>query len=247
MIKLIVLALLFLLESFCVNGQDTIFFDYDRNQVSSMAHAEYFSIVVYESENKNRAIETSYFKSGKIKSQINYSDYKNKISDGKQRVWNGKGQLREDIDYKENKIHGKLLTYWDNGNPKRIENYKNGKLIDGKCFSSVGEDTIYYNFETMPEYPGGEIKLIKYLRNEIKYPLLSMEKGIEGQVVVRFKIGKSGAVSNVEITNSVNNELDREAMRVVSNMPDWKPGIHDGEPVDVTYTLPIKFTLMNNR
>jgi len=242
-------ALIFfcLIQTLYTIAQDTTFFDHHRQQVNSLDQAVYYSIGVYESENHNKATETSYFKSGQIKSQTNYADYKNKISHGKQMVWNEKGRLREDINFQNNKIHGQLLTYWDNGNSKRIDNYKNGKLIEGKCFSSAGEDTTYYDFETMPEFPGGEIKLFNYLRREIKYPVLSREKGIEGQVVVRFIISKSGAVSEVEIIQSVNNELDREAMRVVSNMPDWKPGVHDGEPVDVIYNLPIKFTLNNNR
>lgn len=99
------------------------------------------------------------------------------------------------------------------------------------------------NPEEMPEFPGGEGALKQYIINNTNYPESAKEKGIHGRVYVAFKITKEGKVTDARIARGVHPPMDKEAVRVVNSMPDWKPGKQDGKPVDVTYTVPVDFVL----
>ena len=106
-----------------------------------------------------------------------------------------------------------------------------------------GELDVYQIVEEMPEFPGGEAKLFEFVSKNIHYPQEAKEKGIQGRVFVGFVIEKDGSVSNVRNLRGVDSELDTEAIRVVKSMPKWKPGMHRGEPVRVSYQIPILFKL----
>lgn len=97
--------------------------------------------------------------------------------------------------------------------------------------------------QIMPEFPGGEVALRAFLARSIKYPEVALETGVYGRVYVRFIIETNGEVSNVQIIRGVDPSLDKEAIRVVSLMPKWRPGIQDGRPVRITYTVPIHFQI----
>jgi periplasmic protein TonB len=109
--------------------------------------------------------------------------------------------------------------------------------------TSEGMDMIHYDYEKMPEFHGGINSLIQHLRKEIKYPKHANRAGIEGRVLVGFVVNKNGIISDVKIIESVFNELDKEALRVVKKMPKWEPGMEDGETIRVSYHLPIQFKL----
>ena len=102
---------------------------------------------------------------------------------------------------------------------------------------------VYYIVEQMPEFPGGLTALMNYLRAKIHYPAAAQSAGIEGRVIVSFIVELNGSVSNVEIVRGVDSNLDQEALRVVRQMPKWKPGKQDGRAVRVKFHLPIKFML----
>lgn len=97
--------------------------------------------------------------------------------------------------------------------------------------------------EVMPEFIGGTAKLFEYLGKNLKYPELAKSTGISGKVFVQFVVDKNGKIKNVEIIHGVNPLLDKEALRVVESMPDWKAGKQHGKPVSVIYNLPISFKL----
>ena len=102
---------------------------------------------------------------------------------------------------------------------------------------------VYQLVEQMPEFPGGEAKIVEFISKNIHYPQAAKEKGIQGRVFIGFIIEKDGSISNVRNLRSVDSELDAEAMRVVESMPKWKPGMHEGEPVRVSFQIPIHFKL----
>lgn len=104
-------------------------------------------------------------------------------------------------------------------------------------------DDVYENVEIMPEYPGGMESLITFLGTNISYPDEAKEKGIEGKVFVGFIIDKEGSVREVKAKNKIGYGCEEEAVRVISLMPDWKPGYLDGKAVNVSYTIPISFAL----
>jgi len=104
-------------------------------------------------------------------------------------------------------------------------------------------DSVYQVVEVMPVYPGGIDALMKYLAENIIYPESAKKDGIQGRVFVNFTIEKNGNVNNVNIIRGIGGGCDEEAMRVISSMPDWEPGLENGKPVRVDYNIPIKFAL----
>ena len=95
--------------------------------------------------------------------------------------------------------------------------------------------------EVMPEFPGGPQALMDYLKANVIFPKIAEEEGIQGKVVVSYVIDVDGSVTDVKVVQSVHPALDKEAMRVVKNMPKWIPGKQDGKAVQVKYSLPINF------
>jgi protein TonB len=102
---------------------------------------------------------------------------------------------------------------------------------------------VFVIVEDMPEFPGGELALRKWIANNIKYPVIAAENGIQGKVYVQFVVDKTGAITNARIARGVDPSIDQEALRVVNNLPRWKPGMQRGKPVRVSYTVPINFQL----
>lgn len=107
----------------------------------------------------------------------------------------------------------------------------------------VLESEIFTVVESMPEFPGGMGELMKYLGQNIKYPPLAKESGIQGRVFINFVVEPTGAISNVKVLRGIGGGCDEEAIRVVEAMPKWKPGKQRGKNVRVSYNLPVKFTL----
>jgi protein TonB len=95
----------------------------------------------------------------------------------------------------------------------------------------------------MPEFPGGEAALRKYIANSIKYPVIAQENGIQGKVFVTFVVDKDGSITQAKVVRGVDPSLDKEALRVVNSLPKWVPGRQRGNPVKVSYTVPISFVL----
>ena len=107
--------------------------------------------------------------------------------------------------------------------------------------SSIEESAIFTKVDKMPEYPGGQVALVKYLSKNIKYPSKFKKNKINGRVFVSFVIDKDGKVVTPKIVKSLNEECDAEALRVISKMPDWIPGEKNGIKVAVQFGLPVNF------
>jgi len=102
---------------------------------------------------------------------------------------------------------------------------------------------VFFIVEEMPEFPGGEAALHQYIAKSIKYPVIAQENGIQGRVYVSFVINAKGEVTDIKIARGVDPALDKEAIRVIKNMPKWKPGKQRGKAVKVSFTVPINFVL----
>jgi len=105
------------------------------------------------------------------------------------------------------------------------------------------ESQVFFIVEDMPEFPGGEAALRRFIANAVKYPVIAQENGIQGKVYVNFVVDQRGNVTNAKIARGVDPSLDKEALRVVNNLPKWKPGMQRGKAVRVSYTVPISFVL----
>ncbi len=105
------------------------------------------------------------------------------------------------------------------------------------------ENKVFDVVEQMPSFPGGPSALMQYLSNNVKYPVVAQENGVQGRVVVSFVVERDGSITDVKVVRSVDPSLDREASRVVSSMPKWIPGKQNGSPVRVKYNVPVSFKL----
>lgn len=142
---------------------------------------------------------------------------------------------------KEGKISDDLTTVI----PKEpVDNGGGGTVVETK----PEDNTIYsdIDLEQLPEFPGGEDELMKYLSNAIKYPERAVRENAQGKVVVGFVVNKDGEIEELKVKRSLGFGCDDEALRVIKAMPKWKPGKFNGRNVNVYYDLPIQFSLEEN-
>lgn len=122
--------------------------------------------------------------------------------------------------------------------PKKIEIVEDPQDEKNPIFTVV---------EEMPEYPGGKNAMYEFMGENIKYPEKAKKEGISGTVFITFVVEKDGRVNDVKLLRGVDASLDKEAMRVIKMMPNWKPGKQRGKVVRVQYNLPVKFTLNTDK
>jgi len=200
--------------------------------------------VVYETNydtSLNRGLVKTYSLDNILISETEYSDLKSKIISGYSKGYYSKGELMFFANYEHGKKEGDFKAFYRSGKIKRVDKYENNNLVSGKCFTESGLDTLYYNYEELPEYLGGEKGLRKFLSKNFKYPKEAITKGITGRVIVGFLINKEGEIIGPHIVKGVHPLLDSEALRIVGLMDKWTPGKQNGEFVDVKYLQPISF------
>jgi protein TonB len=104
-------------------------------------------------------------------------------------------------------------------------------------------EEIFVVVEEQPEFPGGNAAMMKFLSDNIKYPVIAQENGIQGRVITNFVVERDGSITDVQVVRGVDPSLDKEAVRVIQSMPKWKPGKQRGSAVRVRFTLPVVFRL----
>ena len=127
----------------------------------------------------------------------------------------------------------------DDGQPAKSTKNEESSKPDMK----PDKNGVYQIVEEMPQFPGGEKALMEYIAKNLTYPQEARDKGVEGRVFIGMVIEKDGSVSNVKVLRGISQECDAEAVRVISSLPKWKPGKMKGEPVQVSYQIPINFKL----
>jgi len=105
---------------------------------------------------------------------------------------------------------------------------------------------VFINVDQMPQFPGGELKLLEFISRNLHYPIIAKENGIQGRVVVRFVVTETGQIEKLEILRSLYPACDNEAMRIVKLLPKFIPGKQEGKNVSVWYILPVTFKLDNH-
>ena len=150
--------------------------------------------------------------------------------------------LKPELIQSVNVLNNKTSTdkYGEKGKYGVVEIYSKGnKSADNE----ISDSKVFKVVEEMPQYPGGHQAMMKYIGANVKYPAKATLEKAEGMVVVNFVIKSTGKVEDVKVVRGVHPALDAEALRVITNMPDWQPGKQHGEAVDVSYTIPIQFKL----
>ncbi len=113
----------------------------------------------------------------------------------------------------------------------------------GPVVEEVDENQIYDVVEENPRFPGGEEACMKWLAENIKYPSICVEQGIQGRVYAQFVVNKDGSIVDIKVVRSPDPYLSKEAERVLAKMPRWSPGKQRGKPVRVKFSLPVMFRL----
>ena len=155
--------------------------------------------------------------------------------------------------------NAKMIVIWKKdgkmmGVPATVnkENNSNMKIVMDREWQNPPADDpdnpVFEVVETMPEYPnGGMPGMMEFLSKNIRYPVNAQKNGTQGRVTVHFVVNADGSLSNIGIIRGVDPELDGEAVRVISAMPKWKPGMQKGKPVRVKYTVPVMFRLNDEK
>lgn len=133
-------------------------------------------------------------------------------------------------------------TTFDKGTDDRtvVREHKEEIIVEEK--KEVKEE-VFKAVEQMPQFPGGDAELAKFLRNNIQYPAMAQENNIQGRVIVQFVVTKTGAIGEIKVVKGVDRDLDNEAKRLVRKLPKFVPGRMNGQPVNVWFTLPVNFKL----
>lgn len=142
--------------------------------------------------------------------------------------------------FKNGKCIGEFISYYINGKIKEKTVYdENSIFISHKKYDENGKESESY-IEAIPKPP---YDLINYLSENIRYPREARKNNTTGRVITKFIVNKDGTISHVRVVKHVSPEIDAEAIRVISQMPSWKPGMQNGKAIKVYFTQPITFTL----
>ena len=151
-------------------------------------------------------------------------------------------QLKSQDELQESKVQISIADVKGNDelNGKDIADLKE---VITKAPEEKVEEKPYTMVEQMPEFPGGQAELLKYIHDNLRYPTIAQENGVQGKVYVRFVVSATGNVEDVTVMRSLDPSCDKEAIRVIKSLPKWIPGKQNGRNVPVYYTVPITFRL----
>ena len=172
------------------------------------------------------------------------------------------GDYLDDADIVKEDVQVVTIVYWPDASSETLDEVKtilrkkgmfNVRYVappapankDAILESDLGpdEDNVYTLVDREPEFPGGTMGLLEFMRTTIKYPAEARKDTIQGRVLVSFIVNKDGSIVKPEVVKSAHPLLDEEALRMVNEMPAWKPGEQNGVPVRVKYTIPVNFRL----
>jgi protein TonB len=151
--------------------------------------------------------------------------------------------LSQDERMQTDAIAGRVTNSEGSTNLNDFKERINEIVVEEKKPVEEKPEPIFISVEQMPQFPGGEAALMKYLASHINYPPMAAENNIQGRVIVQFVVDKTGKVGEVKLARSVDKDLDNEALRVCKSLPKFTPGRQNGQPVSVWYTLPVTFKL----
>jgi TonB family protein len=194
-------------------------------------HASFFRKV--DDDGDNGWLAMVYFMDGELKMRGHYIDDELEIPHGEFTYYYQNGKIESKGQFENGAKIGVWERFNPNGSPKAERYYSGYKF---------GDEPIY-DPHVFPEFEGGDAALQKYLSTNLQYPEIAMVNKVEGEVYVTFVINKVGQVTRVMVRNSLDPHIDKEAIRLIENMPNWTPGTKDGNLVNTQMAIPIKFKL----
>ena len=216
-------------------------------------------------ENGNKSREGMYVNNKKVGHWIQYHRmtggvaseglYQNGDEHGQWKRYDDQGRLTEELNYNKGIKEGRFVTYDSLGVIKNEGVYKNDDILSQTMQPSMMDESKDHT-ETMPYLAQcksqtdiearkkcSDIALITFIQQNLKYPRKARENDLEGRAIVQFVVTKDGSVKDIETLVGLCQPIKDECERIVKRLPKWKPGIQDGEPVNVKYTVPFTFRL----
>ena len=219
---------------------DTIYFS-SSWEVCSKEQAKFFRIVTPK---KGKYIVADYYLTGTPQMIAEASSADPLVKDGKCTYYDEQGFKSSQGLYRKNMHDGRWVQWSNHGQDSVVTEYSNGnKHTASDTLQSTGEEKVFTIVEQMPEFPGGVDEMLKFISKNIHYPETAQNDNVQGRVYVSFVIDKSGNVTDARVIRSVRKDIDDAALKVVNEMPQWKPGYQNGKPVLVAFNLPLNFTL----
>ncbi|MCC3155544.1 TonB family protein [Hymenobacter sp. BT770] len=188
----------------------------------------------------------SYARNGKLRSSSSYEHIRKQFSHGVSESWFDNGQLSYHSEFAHNKQVGEFRTYYANGQLKRRQIMDAAHAGTGECFLENGQPTAFFEYEVMPVYSEGEggfRDVVKTVMMNVKYPKEALRAKAEGRVFVSFVVTNKGEVANIKVVKSVFPSPDAAAVWAVQQLKSFTPGKQDGQPVAVSFTVPITFRM----
>lgn len=252
-------------------AQDTIYIDRNNKWLKKAKNAESY-LIILQADNLTKVDTYVMNGTLKSKGSYSSFQEKpaNCIKEGEFISFYPNGNPKVICEYHNNKRNGKFLKFYENGKEKLISNYSHGKkegsltmfyqdgsiwrkdtyrnndLTEGHLYDKEGIEINHTPIESMPQYPGGVEAMREFISKNLVYPPRALKRKQEGRVVVQFTVDQEGLMKDPKVVMRIDDELDRSAMSIINKMANevrWKPGIQDGEPVKVKYTVPITFKI----
>ncbi|AMJ65682.1 hypothetical protein AXW84_09765 [Hymenobacter sp. PAMC 26628] len=198
------------------------------------------------SDSITATVSTYYLATGKLASRQAFANLRKGVPDGISEQWYPNGQLRMHADYRQGRRTGELRTYYSTGQLKRREvyNLKDDFTSTGECFAENGQLVPFYKFEQMPVYPEGDGSarvIVRAVQRGIKYPRLAAKDHCAGQVIVAFNVNALGDVADIRLVQSLCPLADEAVLESIRRLKRFKPGLQDGNPVAIAFTIPVTF------
>ncbi|MBC8083853.1 MAG: TonB family protein [Hymenobacter sp.] len=194
------------------------------------------------------AVVRTFFMTGKPQSLRSYAHLRKCIMDGLSETWYDNGQLHFHEEFEHGKRSGELRSYYATGQLKRRETYdvKDSFASSGECFGEDGQPVPFFKFEQMPIYSDGDGSsqfVVAAIQRAVTYPRDALKARKSGKVIVGFKVNNLGKVAEVRVVQGVFPSLDAMVVQAVQQLKPFRPGMQDGKPVTVSFTLPITFAI----
>ena len=231
------------------------YFDETGFRLPSEAGADYRTETTLR-DSVGAAVREYYLPSGKLKAYTPYANLPRKQRHGTSSQYYESGQLREQVTYQAGKMMGDLVTYYPDGTLKRRDHHAPGQPVTGECFGADGQPRPYFGYQKMPVYTegaGDQAAVVNAVMRNTRYPPEALRNRVYGKVKILFIVDKHGLVQHIRPDEKTNMELVPEnlvptyrllqeaALAAVRQLKPFQPGQQDGEPVPVSYSVPVTF------
>jgi len=237
--KRLLLFSLFIISFHPSNAQDTVYLD-KTQKTTKKENAEFIRITTNEGEFYRS--EVHYLSSGNLYSILNYKDQELNTLEGEGKYFYANGNPDSQGSFKNNKRNGTWTFYFSSGKSSGKVFFRNGKVATSEYLEKYGH-MMDKEEDIFPSFRGGKEALISYIRKTFK-PLQTSPDGkekIKGTMKVGFVVSETGKVTDVHIVSGINEEVNQKAIKLISSMPDWRPGMQMDTPIKVPLVIPIIF------